>query len=348
MTHELSQAVAQTSRITFWGKVSATFFILASLAVVDGLQALARHDFNSFDLIPGETTFISGMLPEGVTTHENLEIRVEGVRGITVRPVASFKGFWLGGQMWRAEVNVPEFAHAGQASLTVVDLIRPTRKISQGESQEQRNTAPEAGVASKGIPQHANEAIDLGSALSGKQTDGQVGETSLDEADQPILPLVQNPMLVYDVTIWDNALERQRAEKSFVRKISGYSSFWLAGLAVVVALLAGVKGWYTFATAEKELSAKGLYIVHGVKKPGSPSPSGYETEGWQALCAYYGDTQLHVGDSVLLYDKEAQACGEGIVREMRAESFMATFPANGVAPVYSWIIGKPALTADDA
>lgn len=310
----LSQAVTHTSRIKLWGKISATFFFLAALAVVDGLQALARHDFNSFELIPGETTFISGMLPEGVTTHEDLQINVSGVQGLSVRPVASFKGFWLGGQMWRAEVTVPEFAPPGQASLTVVDLVRATRKVPQDEAKGN---------------------------LASKQVKKEAAELSQEE-----LPLVQNPMLVYGVTIWPTALDRQRAEKSLVRKISGFSSFWLAGFAAIAAILAGIKGWFTFATVEKRLATKGFYIVHGVKKPGSPSPSGYDTEAWQALCAYFGDPSLNVGDEVTLFDNEARPRGEGIVREMRADSFMAAFPANKQAPVYSWIIAKRAPECD--
>ena len=323
-TQTLSQAVTHTSRIKLWGKISAIFFFLAALAVVDGLQALARHDFNSFELIPGETAFISGMLPEGVTTHEDLQIHVQGVQGLTVRPVASFKGFWLGGQMWRAEIKVPEFAIPGQASLTVVDLVRPTRKVSQDEAN---------GVG-RNVQTSSPDMVNVDYA-----------ETT--EVAQEELPLVQNPMLVYGVTIWPSALDRQRAEKSFVRKISGFSSFWLAGLAAIVAILAGVKGWFTFATVEKQLAAKGLYIVHGVKKPGSPSPSGYESDSWQALCAYFGDVSLNVGDAVTLFDSEARPRGEGIVREMRSDGFMAAFPANEPAPVYSWIIAKRAFESDD-
>lgn len=406
-TQTLYQAIAQTSRIKLWGKVSAAFFFLAVLAVVDGLQALARHDFNSFELIPGETTFISGMLPEGVTTHEDLEIRVDGAKGIAVRPVASFKGFWLGGQMWRAEVSVPEFALPGKASLTVVDLIRPTRRISQEEAsgiapeksrqsssshnaqQGDKSSLVEQDMRTLGLtPQGVAPATssDIASdtpagTLSGSllgTSSGQLPEASseglstvssevfpnvlssrdpkaspfgvLQNSEAEVveeLPLVQNPVLVYAVTIWPSALDRQRAEKSFVRRYSSYSSFWLAGLAALVAILAGVKGWFTFAAVEKILATEGFYIIHGVKKPGNPSPSGYETEGWQALCAYCGDALLDVGDGVALFDNAGQIRGEGVVREVREESFMASFPAEKTAPVYSWIITKKTRLSDD-
>ena len=410
-TQTLYQAIAQTSRIKLWGKVSAAFFFLAVLAVVDGLQALARHDFNSFELIPGETTFISGMLPEGVTTHEDLEIRVDGAKGIAVRPVASFKGFWLGGQMWRAEVSVPEFALPGKASLTVVDLIRPTRRISQEEAsgiapeksrqsssshnaqQGDKSSLVEQDMRTLGLtPQGVAPATssDIASdtpagTLSGSllgTSSGQLPEASSEASSEGLstvssevfpnvlssrdpkaspfgvlqnseaevveeLPLVQNPVLVYAVTIWPSALDRQRAEKSFVRRYSGYSSFWLAGLAALVAILAGVKGWFTFAAVEKILATEGFYIIHGVKKPGNPSPSGYETEGWQALCAYCGDALLDVGDGVALFDNAGQIRGEGVVREVREESFMASFPAEKTAPVYSWIITKKTRLSDD-
>ena len=410
-TQTLYQAIAQTSRIKLWGKVSAAFFFLAVLAVVDGLQALARHDFNSFELIPGETTFISGMLPEGVTTHEDLEIRVDGAKGIAVRPVASFKGFWLGGQMWRAEVSVPEFALPGKASLTVVDLIRPTRRISQEEAsgiapeksrqsssshnaqQGDKSSLVEQDMRTLGLtPQGVAPATssDIASdtpagTLSGSllgTSSGQLPEASSEASSEGLstvssevfpnvlssrdpkaspfgvlqnseaevveeLPLVQNPVLVYAVTIWPSALDRQRAEKSFVRRYSSYSSFWLAGLAALVAILAGVKGWFTFAAVEKILATEGFYIIHGVKKPGNPSPSGYETEGWQALCAYCGDALLDVGDGVALFDNAGQIRGEGVVREVREESFMASFPAEKTAPVYSWIITKKTRLSDD-
>lgn len=318
---ELAQAVGQTKRIKLWGKISATLFLFAALAVLDGLQSLARHDFNSFDLIPGETTFISGMLPEGVTSHEDLVIRLEGadgvgaggVDGLTVRPVASFKGFWLGGQMWRAEVTVPDFVVPGKAFLTVVDLIRPSRKVSKDNGGESQNTP----------------------------------DPIMGEEVQEDLPLVQNPMLVYAVTIWPNALARQKAEKSMVRRLAGFSPFWLAGFSAVFAILAGIKGWFTFGLVEKTLARRGLYIVHGVKKPGSPSPTGQTTESWQALCAYFEDPALNVGDAVFLIDNAAAIRGEGVVREMKPDSFMAAFPTDGTAPVYSWLVVKQASMPED-
>lgn len=313
---DIIRAISRTSLIRLWGKISAVLFIMAVLFVLDGLQALARHDFNRFDLIPGETTYISGMLPEGVTSHEDLEIRMEGSTGVTVRPFQSFKGFWLGGQMWRAEIAVPASAAPGVGSLTVIDLVRATRKLTPDAAAE---------TLTAGSSQGANGAVHT--------------ESSPDPASEE-LPLVQNPTLVYSVVIWADAAARQSAEKSFTRRLIGVSSFWPAGVTAVLAILAGIQGWVTFSKVEKSLAGEGLYIVHGVKKPGAVSPSGYTVDHWQALCAYYDDASLELGDTVSLYDSAAVYQGQGVVREMKSESFMAEFPVEGTVPVYGWIISR--------
>lgn len=105
------------------GKISALVFVVAVFAVFDGLQTLVRHEFNSIDVIPGEQLLISGMLPGGASSHEELVTHMEDEQGIRFTPLETYKGFWMGGQMWRARLDVPADAAPGRAVITVVDIL---------------------------------------------------------------------------------------------------------------------------------------------------------------------------------------------------------------------------------
>ena len=73
----LAAAKAQLDVSRLLGRVSAWIFLLASIAVLDALQSLVRHEFNSIDLVPGETVQLSGMMPSGAASHTDLDVRIE-------------------------------------------------------------------------------------------------------------------------------------------------------------------------------------------------------------------------------------------------------------------------------
>lgn len=111
------------TRSRLLGRVSAFIFILAAFAVFDGLQTLIRHEFNSIDVLPGEELLVSGMLPGGTKSHEEIIVHIEGDPGIRFNPIETYKGFWMGGHMWRARLDVPANCPPGRAEITVVDIL---------------------------------------------------------------------------------------------------------------------------------------------------------------------------------------------------------------------------------
>lgn len=121
LSFEKAKGLLGRSRLL--GKISALVFVVAMFAVFDGLQTLVRHEFNSIGVIPGEELLVSGMLPAGVKSHEELVIHIEGDAAIRFTPLETYKGFWMGGQMWRARLDVPANVAPGRATITVVDIL---------------------------------------------------------------------------------------------------------------------------------------------------------------------------------------------------------------------------------
>ena len=137
----LEAAKALLARSRFFGRMSAVIFLLAALAVVDALQTLVRHEFNAIDLVPGETQIVSGMLPAGSKSHEELEISVEGEPGVSFIPVETYKGFWMGGHMWRAELSASPAVRPGTVVITVKDIIQPLGDKSKAKNLDERDRA---------------------------------------------------------------------------------------------------------------------------------------------------------------------------------------------------------------
>ena len=106
-----------------FGGISALIFCAAVFAVFDGLQTLMRHEFNSIAVIPGEQTLVSGMLPGDAKSHEELVIHMDGDPGIRFTPLETYKGFWMGGQMWRSRLDVPADVAPGRAVITIEDIL---------------------------------------------------------------------------------------------------------------------------------------------------------------------------------------------------------------------------------
>ena len=227
---ELESGRKSLFRSRLLGKISACVFFLAALAVVDGLQTLMRQDFNSVTIIPGETVILSGMMPQNASGLADLVVETQGLSGLTFTPVSSFKGFWMGGNMWRAELSASAAASPGKGTVTVVDMV-PMKKVGQSAVRDEDSSR-------KAAPADTAQSSILG----------------------------QNPALVYSVVIWPSAAERGAAELSFLRRYTGQPPFAVAGVAAVLALLFGLGNFFVFAKAEARLAGCGIYIIHGVKK----------------------------------------------------------------------------------
>lgn len=120
------------------GQVSAFIFLFAAFAVIDGLQTLMRHEFNSIDLVPGESVLVSGMLPADAKNHEDLVVDMEGEPGLVFTPIESYKGFWMGGHMWRAKLEANTDMRPGKATITIVDIIKENLDASEGKDARDR------------------------------------------------------------------------------------------------------------------------------------------------------------------------------------------------------------------
>ena len=104
----------------FAGKISAFFFLLAVLALADGLQTLVRTDTNEIVLLAGQSDGVSGPCPlqNPVTTDlqarfspSDTELRFE-LEGF-------FAGYLIGNGMWRGQVLAPHACASSEATLLV-------------------------------------------------------------------------------------------------------------------------------------------------------------------------------------------------------------------------------------
>ncbi len=235
----LQKAAALLARSRFFGRLSALIFLLAALAVGDSLQTLIRHEFNAIDLTPGESLLVSGMLPAKAKSHADLVLSIEGDPGLSFTPFETYKGFWMGGHMWRAELSAPPEARPGKAVITVQDLIPPP--------------AEQGGEKSAGSIDERDTRILYG----GKQ----------------------NPALVFSVTLWASEQERRENDASLFRRLTGLPAFGIAVAAALLAFAAGFANWRTFSRAEKALAAQGVFFIHGLKDlpaSGGPALSGFK------------------------------------------------------------------------
>ena len=117
------RALAALGKARLSGYVSACFFLLVVLLVIDGLQALMRTDFNRIDLPLGTQTLISGAMPLQAKDHTDINVDIEGLDGLSFTPLTHFKGFWLGAPMWRATLDASAATAPGRAVLTILDLV---------------------------------------------------------------------------------------------------------------------------------------------------------------------------------------------------------------------------------
>ncbi len=293
----------------FMGRLSGLVFLIAALAVVDGLQTLVRHEFNEVSIIPGETIAVSGMMPQDASGLSDLRVEMEGLSGLTFTPVDAFKGFWMGGNMWRAELKADTAAAPGKGTITVVDMV-PLKKVGRTAIRDTDTPSPPP-VAPEGTGDEAGDK-------AGK--------------DAPQLPegtiLGQNPALIYSVVLWPSEAARKAAEHSFARRLTGIQPFWAAGIAAACALLCAIANSLFFSRAEARLARHGVYFIHGIKK---------QPSGLQAAFAHAGQNAFLPGDAVLLYDMRGRRQGKGSIAGKDAVKGFALFPFAS-PPRYAWLV----------
>ena len=303
---DLEKSQKMLARSRFFGRVSAIVFFLAALAIIDALQTLMRQEFNHIDALPGERISVAGVLPAGMTSHEGMQIIVEGDPGVSLLPFETYKGFWMGGNMWRASLVV-----APDAGVT-----------GGGES---------AGMHGENGSVPGNAIVTIVDYLPLKKGT-QASTDSEPELGQ------QNPALVYTVTIWPSEAARRAADISFCRRFTGFPAFFLAGLSVGLALLAGLANWKTFSLAERGLAGHGIFFIHGIKELiAGAKADGAEESGSKVAFARLGRS-LVVGDKVALVDRSWRECSEGRIVELTDIKGFALFPKEGVTPQYGWLV----------
>jgi hypothetical protein len=129
---------AALNRAYLIGRVSACLCFCALFSLIDGFQALVREDFNHIELPVGGRTMLSGAMPADVTDHTRLVAKIDGVEGLCFTPLTSFKGFWMGGFMWRGVLEAGTVP--GTAMLTIRDIV-PAKKVDSNATSMVQNPA---------------------------------------------------------------------------------------------------------------------------------------------------------------------------------------------------------------
>ena len=100
------------------GKACALFFLLASLAILDGLVAKFREPANVLHLLSGDEVEINGYLPENIKKTDELTYDSNS-SDIHVAFDAIHSGYYLGGNMWRGRLLAGKNLSSGNYTVTV-------------------------------------------------------------------------------------------------------------------------------------------------------------------------------------------------------------------------------------
>ncbi|MFZ2089812.1 MAG: hypothetical protein WAU47_14675 [Desulfobaccales bacterium] len=109
------------------GKACALFFLLASLAVLDGITAKFREPVNVFHVLPGEEAEVNGPIPEHIKAPEALTFASDSP-DLTVFFDAIHSGYFLGGNMWRGRLAAGGNLAPGKYAVTVRPKDYPKEK----------------------------------------------------------------------------------------------------------------------------------------------------------------------------------------------------------------------------
>jgi hypothetical protein len=141
--------------------------------------------------------------------------------------------------------------------------------------------------------------------------------------------MVQNPNLVYVVTLWPSKEAMQAAHLSLNTRLTGLSPFLLAALSLACALSLGVLNAYFNTVAHNALAREGLFAVQSMRT----TDAGY-------LTTFAPGTRcdLQARQPMLLLTPQGEARGKGVVTECSRFKGCALFPLDGVPPRYGWLL----------
>lgn len=100
------------------GWAGALFFLLAFLALLDGLIGQFREPANLIKLLPGLTAEIDGPLEEEVPGVQELTYFSDS-DFLTLSFATVHKGYFLGGNLWRGQITASPSLQPGEYHLTV-------------------------------------------------------------------------------------------------------------------------------------------------------------------------------------------------------------------------------------
>lgn len=294
----LAEAKTLLARSGFLGRVSAFIFLFAALAVIDGLQTLVRHEFNSIDLIAGESVLVSGMLPTDAKSHEELIVEMEGDPGLSFTPLETYKGFWMGGHMWRAELAAAPDMKPGTVWLTVVDVIK--EQVKEGENYDDRDRSILFGGKQ-------NPALVHTVRIWSSEEARRAADDSLLRRYTGIQPFVLAATCV------------------FLAIAAGGLSWLVFGKAEKA--LADHDIYFAHAVKDMAIAVKQAL-------PGQKLPA---TSGYKVSFSRLG-RRMAAGDPARLFDRKWRERGSGKIVEVDRVKGHALFPEDGARPGHGWLV----------
>jgi hypothetical protein len=141
--------------------------------------------------------------------------------------------------------------------------------------------------------------------------------------------MVQNPNLIYAVTVWPSAEAMEAAHFSLSRRLTGLSAFIWAGLSLACAT--GIGAWHLRLQqrAHRALAQEGIFVVHGMQKTAA---------GYMAVFSPGAEGGAQVRQAVILFTPEGVEQGTGVLHESSPHKSSALFPLDGTPPGHGWLL----------
>lgn len=297
---DLAEGKTLLARSRLLGRVSAFIFLIAALAVFDALQTLVRHEFNSLDLIAGETLLVSGMMPADARTLDDLVVEYEGTPGLAFEPLETYKGFWMGGFMWRANLRADAHTQPGKSYITIVDVIK--EQTAESGSMDDRDRSLLYGG-------RQNPALVYAVSVWPSEEARRAADNSFFRrfTGLPAFGVAVAAVLLAVAAGVINWFLFSRAEKA----LALHGVFYIYGV-------------------------KDLAVAVKQALPGQRIPA---VSGYKAIFSRL-DQPFAVNDSVLLLDKDWNIQARGSILEVERYKAHARFAEGGVKPRYGWLIQR--------
>jgi hypothetical protein len=101
------------------GIMCSVFCFILLIALLDGLFARFRQNPNEFHVLPGTQIPVIGPLPPEIQDLRKLQVTMIPEQGLRFTLLGTQTGYWLGGTLWRATVDVLPEAHKGKYIIKV-------------------------------------------------------------------------------------------------------------------------------------------------------------------------------------------------------------------------------------